>query len=204
MSKLIDLTGKRFYYLTAIKRVENDSNNMPRWLCRCDCGKEKVIRADKLRGGEIKSCGCKRYELAAQTRPTHKMSNTPIWHAWHTLRQRCNNPNDKDYKHYGGRGIAVCKEWNESFEAFYRDMGPTYKEGLQIDRINNNGNYEPNNCHWTTVKENINNRRNTVFVTLPNNQKILLSELAKKLNIPYSRLYMKLKRGCPIELLLKS
>ena len=134
------------------------------WSCRCDCGKKVKVKAFHLKSGHTKSCGCLRKEIAkiGKHKITHNMSKTPEYKAWNNMKNRCNNPNNKDYKDYGGRGIKVCDHWLESFENFYSDMGdkPFPKILYSIDRVDNNGDYTPENCKRTTQKQQANNRRN--------------------------------------------
>jgi hypothetical protein len=128
------------------------------WLCRCDCGTQKEVAQGNL-GRCIFSCGCLHKELAAASklRLTHGMRNSVEYATWNSMKNRCFNPKSQAFKNYGGRGITVCERWMK-FENFFSDMGPR-PDGLEIDRINNNGNYEPDNCRWTTRSVNILNTR---------------------------------------------
>ena len=159
MGKLIDLTGKRFGRLLVVEKSES-KNGYAAWLCRCDCGNEKIISGNELRKGKAKSCGCLRKEVATKTFIKHGKTNTLLYEVWKSMKARCNNLNNKRYSSYGGRGITVCDEWRESFQAFYDwAMINGYREGLSIDRIDNDGNYEPSNCRWATASEQQKNKR---------------------------------------------
>ena len=159
MGKLINLTGKRFGRLLVIGKSES-KNGMATWLCKCDCGNEKVVCGNELRKGKANSCGCLRKELAYKMLIQHGKANTRLYKVWKAMKARCNNPNNKRYSSYGGRGIKVCDEWQNSFQAFYDwAIANGYREGLSIDRVNNDGNYEPTNCRWATASEQQKNKR---------------------------------------------
>lgn len=161
MAKLIDLTGRRFGRLVVVKRSKNNGK-LPMWLCKCDCGKEIDVCGCNLRTKHTRSCGCVRKETTAKRSIKHGMSKNPLFGAWNTMRQRCLNPKNHKYKNYGGRGIKVCQEWQDSFQAFYDHVSqlPHFGEnGYSLDRIKNDGNYEPNNVRWASDTEQANNRR---------------------------------------------
>lgn len=154
MRKLLDLIGKKFGRLVVIRQENSNQNKKSRWLCKCDCGKKTIIIGSNLKNGHTQSCGCLHIKHGHST--TTKISKTYL--SWGNMIQRCTNPNEKQYKDYGGRGITVCKRWMK-FENFLEDMGERPK-GHQIDRINNNDNYCKSNCRWATRKEQMRNKRN--------------------------------------------
>ena len=172
---LIINTGDRYNRLTLVKEVApyicpKTSQKNRKFLCLCDCGSTKIFRLNSLRSGHTKSCGCLQKEKAILTGKrllkhgmTQGRKKTRFYMVWCDLKQRCCNPKNSHYPSYGGRGIKVCKRW-EKFENFRDDMLSSYKNHLTIDRVNNDGDYEPSNCRWATRKENARNTsRNKVY-----------------------------------------
>lgn len=159
----LHLEGQRYGKLTVIKEEEplySNSNKMiRRWFCLCDCGKTTIVRHGDIRNGRTLSCGCYNFEKESKAK-IHGYSRTKLGRVFEAMKQRCNNPNNKNYSDYGGRGIKVCNEWQENPSSFYEwSIKNGYKEGLTIDRINVNGNYEPSNCRWTDCETQCINQR---------------------------------------------
>jgi hypothetical protein len=157
--RTLDISGKRFGYLTVIEKVSTNGGHGSLWKCVCDCGNELNVRHYSLTTGHTSSCGC--YNKSGKAKVRHGQTGTRLHNIWGAMKQRCNNPNFKQWKDYGGRGIKVCDEWNSKhgFDSFYKwAMDNGYDSKLEIDRIDNDGNYEPNNCRFVTHKENMNNR----------------------------------------------
>ncbi len=149
-SDLKSIVGKRFGRWVVLSRdIGRSINRKTFYICKCDCGLVKSIRSDLLRNGESKSCGCyKRSSLSARTRK-HGLTGHKLYKTWVAMKQRCYNPKEKRYKNYGKRGIIVCDEWKNDFKKFYDwSMANGYASYLTIDRINNNGNYDPGNCRF--------------------------------------------------------
>jgi hypothetical protein len=160
-TRFIDLTGQRFGRLFVLARAIN-RGKVAVWQCQCDCGQIKIIPGRNLRDGISQSCGCLQRERSSAnckaTKTKHGYKGTPTYTSWIEMRRRCSRSHRAEFRNYGARGISVCQEWLNSFEAFLRDMG-TRPEGKSLDRINNDGNYEPGNCRWATLIEQRRNRR---------------------------------------------
>jgi hypothetical protein len=168
--RVLDLKGLRFGRLMPLKRIDNVKSKV-RWLCRCDCGAELAVKVDALRSGNTKSCGCAKIDgLIARTLKhgnARAGAKTSEYTIWKTMKDRCFRPANPRFKDWGGRGITVCARWRDSFGAFLADMGPRPSTRHSIDRIDNDGNYEPGNCRWATgLQQAANKRRKTSGVQL--------------------------------------
>jgi len=176
-SKVHDLTGQKFGLLTVIGLAETETRKTY-WVCKCDCGNMKTVRSDSLLCGAIKSCGCikrKQDEVNLTKNHRHKMSGTRIYSEWQGMKGRCYNKGSARYADWGGRGIKVCEQWRNSFESFYTwAMANGYQDNLTIDRIDNNGNYCPENCRWVGQQEQCRNRRSNINITIGNSTRTLM------------------------------
>lgn len=192
-----DLTGKRFGRLTVLEFSACRANGA-HWLCRCECGNETVVGSVHLGNGHSQSCGCFGREQRLVANTTHGMSNTPEFRSWaHTL-SRCYNTRVAKYPRYGGRGIQVCDRWRISFEAFFADMGPKPSPRHSIERIDNDGNYEPGNCVWATAPEQSRNKSNTVRLTFAGRTQCVAA-WAEELGMRVTTLWGRLNRGWSVE-----
>ena len=164
-----DITGQTFGMLTAIQPLHSDGRWL--WEYRCECGNITAKKPHNIHKVKTPNCGCATKEL--QSRPkTHGMSKHPAYAVWRSMNDRCRLPTHQAWQSYGARGITVCNEWQESFENFWRDMGPSYRHGLTLDRINNNGPYQPDNCRWTSAKIQANNRRGLLPIHITKAKKL--------------------------------
>ena len=178
--KLKKMAGKRFGKLTVLDRAPNRKNKNDghaQWYCICDCGEETVVGGTSLRRGQSRSCGCSLFKHGFAKRGRIFGE----YYVWASMKQRCYNEKYSQYKDYGGRGISVCEEWNRSFLSFLKDMGMCPKKKT-LERIDNNGNYEPSNCKWTTRYEQSRNGRRNVWVEY-NGERMILADFASKIGI---------------------
>lgn len=194
MPKPIDMSNKRFASIVGIKPVGRCASGDIKWLFTCDCGTQFIANGYHARCGKITTCPecSKKRTIAAST--THGLTNTAEYEIWVNIKTRCNNPNAYSYPNYGGRGISICKEWGGSFSRFLSDMGPRPSKLHSIDRINNDGNYEPDNCRWATQKEQANNQRTNHNITI-NGVTKTLQQWADESDITSSAILVRLKSG---------
>lgn len=207
-SRVDSLVGKKFGRLTVVSREENIRSNTGRshvmYMCKCDCGNSVVIKAENLRSGNTKSCGCLEKEINKEKSTKHGMTHNRLYNVWQGMKLRCYDKNHKAYKNYGGRGITVCDEWLHDFQAFYDwSMSNGYDENAPhgqctIDRKDNNKGYSPENCQWVTMKEQQMNKRNNYIVSYKG-QDVPLSAVAEQEKIDRDTLASRLKKGMTIE-----
>lgn len=185
-----DLTGRRFNKLYVLNFDHMGERGATFWRCRCDCGNETVVSRHSLVSGHTKSCGCRQRDVVV----THGMSYDRLYGVWGGVKARCNNENHKFYHQYGGRGIAVCDEW-ENFENF-RDwsLDNGYGPDLTIDRIDNDGDYSPENCRWVDRQIQANNRRSNRYLTYDNDTHTI-AEWARLFDVNYDTLLQRINRG---------
>jgi hypothetical protein len=207
MSLRKDLTGLRFTKLVVLKYVGNNKDGRAIYLCKCDCGNEHTTLGKYLLSGETTSCGCRRLKILADTtksQTTHGMSNTRLYQTWQGMRERCNNPNDLNFHNYGGRGIKICKEWNDFKNFYIWAINNGYSEDLTIDRINSDGNYEPLNCRWADRKTQGNNTRRNHKLTYKEETKTM-AEWAEIKGMDYTTLRARINQyHWPIERALET
>lgn len=206
MGELVDMTGWKMWEhgvtdskLIVVKRAQDrlypNGRRIVRWECKCLCGsgKQIIATARDLRCGHSKSCGCVRTENVIKKCSTHRETDSRLYHIWRGIKSRCLNKNNKKYENYGGRGILICDEWLNSYESF-RDwaMSHGYSDELSIDRIDVNGNYEPNNCRWVDAFIQANNRTDN-FIIEYNHEKHTVHEWALITNISAENIYNRIK-----------
>lgn len=191
---MVDLTGKKFGRLTVVSRAENSKGGKSRWLCRCECGNECVVHGSSLKSGNTKSCGCIRREANHDRATTHGMSKTPLFTIWWAMVSRCNNPNNRSYENYGGRGIHVCDEWLDSSCFFEWAITNGYSEGLTIERVDVNKGYEPSNCKWIPKAEQARNKTNSRMVEI-NGERKCLAQWCEEYGVDY---FMVRQRICKL------
>lgn len=197
MKRVHDLTGQKFGRLTVIGLDTSKETRKTYWICQCECGKISSHRSDGLLSGHIKSCGCYKSEqdaIRVAKNHKHKQSGTRLYNIWQGMKERCHNENSPNYKNWGERGISVCDEWKNNFETFYKwALENGYSEKLSIDRIDNNKGYNPQNCKWSTVKEQCRNRRSNIDITIGNTTKTL-TEWCEIFNLSYRTINMRYHR----------
>lgn len=185
--RTIDRTGEIYGRLRVICR--SPEYDRAYWDCVCSCGKSTTVRGDHLKEGRVQSCGC----IKDEQRFVHGMSGSQEYTCWMNMRKRCYDPKNRAYRDYGRRGITVCDEWNESFAAFYADMGPI-PEGLTLERTNNDLGYSKGNCVWATRLDQVRNRRNSILHTI-DGRTLCLKEWCKELSVSYQTARYRMRIG---------
>lgn len=203
--KFVDLRGRKFGRWTALKRgpdfISNFRSGFVTWLCRCECGTERAVRACSLRNGASKSCGCLNLDLigprAAHGNRKHGYHGTLTYKSWRSMKERCYNKTNRSYERYGAIGIRVCKRWRASFSAFLADVGERPSAAHTLDRRDNSKGYEPGNCGWATKSEQATNRRSTIFLTHAG-RTLPMEAWAKEVGINPSSIRRRLNAGWPL------
>jgi hypothetical protein len=193
MNQVRNLSRRRFGLLEVVRRAPRDTRyGNAIWLCRCCCGREVPVRGDHLLQGRRRACGfancCPSLRKVAHAEHT----------VWLGMRTRCYGKTYRSYENYGGRGITICDRWRGSFENFLSDMGPRPSLKHSIDRINNDGNYEPGNCRWATKKEQMRNTRNTIFVE-SGGKRLPLADLIQQAGVTHKMVYYRLRSGWSLD-----
>lgn len=190
-----NLKGMKFGKWNVIERNGKTNDNHIKWLCQCDCGNKSNVSSNDLISGKSKQC----IKCAYESKKTHGLYKSKLYKIYHSMINRCNNKNEKEFNNYGGRGIKVCDEWQNNFLNFYNwAMTNGYADNLSIDRIDNNGNYCPENCRWATRKEqNCNTRRNRLYTH--NGKNLTLTDWCRELKINYERTRSRLRLGWNFE-----
>lgn len=200
MPALRNLKDQKFGRWFVLGRSSTTGNSgQVLWDCKCDCGVTRPVQASGLVSGSSQSCGC----LNREAITSHGMTGSPEYLAWQSAKSRCYNPNTENYPDYGGRGIRVCDSWLESFENFYRDMGPRLSDVHSLERREGNGDYEPNNCIWATWDTQANNRRNNVLVEI-DDVWLTKSEAARCIGISKELLNLRMSKGMTIDEIMQT
>lgn len=195
MGTFIDLLGQKFGRLTVVERMPNNKRKQAVWKCCCDCGNEIIVEAGHLRSGHTQSCGCYGRDRASEHNTIHGMKGTKLFSVYHSMKGRCYNLTDKKYYRYGARGIVICDEWLNNPSSFFDwAIKNGYRNGLSIDRIDNDGNYCPENCRWVEDKIQANNKSTNIIVE-HNGVSKTISEWANFLELNYSTVKARISRG---------
>ena len=192
-ANLIDLTNKKYGRLTVVGYSGIDKHQKRRWDCICSCGNKTNVATTPLLLGKVQSCGCLKIELKIK----HGDSDSLEYFAWRSMRNRCTSSTNPFYDKYGGRGIKICERWSD-YNNFLFDMGRKPTKLHSLERIDNDGDYTPENCKWATKSEQTRNRRITIKIK-HDGKEMLIQEWAKELGFPYSTLYMRLRNGWSID-----
>lgn len=201
-NQLQDLVGRRFGRLTVIESIELVYKRGMKWRCACDCGQITAVITNSLNSGHTKSCGClhreKSSEVGRQINLSHgdarQGRQEPEYTVWSRMKRRCYNKRDDAYRYYGGKGVVVCDEWKNSYTAFLRDMGRRPTPHHQIDRIDSNGDYEPDNCRWVTRLQQAGNKTNNRYLSACG-QTLTVTEWSHKTGLPMKLIHNRITRG---------
>lgn len=199
MPSFIDLSGQRFGRLLVVRRAENhikpDGKPVTKWECICDCGRQTRVSSGALKSksGPTESCGCLRLQRALETNISHGESGTREYQCWRGMMDRCYSPNNPNFRRYGLRGIAVCERWHD-VRNFIADMGRC-APGLQIERIDNDGDYCPQNCIWADRTAQMNNRSVNSLVTLPDGRRLTIAQASRETGLLQVTISYRLRKG---------
>lgn len=194
MSKKVDILNKRFGRWTVISESnERSIHKQVYWLCRCDCGTEKLILYGSLVNKNSRSCGCLKIAELIKRSVKHRKTGTKEYRSWQSMKRRCYSKSNNKYKDYGGRGILICDRWKKSFECFIDDMGECPSKEHSLDRIDVNGNYEPLNCRWATHLQQAANRTNNHWIKFKEENKIM-QDWARDLHVSHGNFIRMIKR----------
>lgn len=197
MPNKLELAGQRFGRLVVLEEAGKDGHRAYMWSCRCDCGETSTVRGSLLKQGRVRSCGCGSREATIRRQTTHGMTGTPLYWRWRAMLARTGDPNNREYRNYGGRGITVCERWRD-FANFHADMGADFLPGLELDRIDNDGPYSPENCRWATRIEQQRNRRNNHIVEWAN-RSLTVQDWAELLGLKPNTIITRLRRHWPVD-----
>jgi hypothetical protein len=196
-TSILSLLDVEYHELTVIeyygKRRQNRSTRH-HWICECRCGAYIIVEGSHLKEGHTRSCGCLQKKVVSKLNKTHGLAKTPEYKIWHAMIRRCTNKDLECYKNYGGRGITVCERWLNSIQLFLEDMGPRPSPDLSVERIDNAGNYCPENCKWGTDEEQLNNKRDNVVLTY-RDETMTVAQWARKFNVKSNRIYQAIYKG---------
>lgn len=191
----MDLSNKKFGKWLVLELDYEKSGRQKYWKCVCDCGCKRSVYQSALIHQKSVSCGCYQKEVTRNRLTTHNLTGSRLMKIFYNMKTRCNNSKDRRFKDYGGRGIKLCKEWENNFLNFYNwAVNNGYKDGLTIDRIDNNSNYSPQNCRWITLEEQSNNKRNSIFLTINDITKTL-KQWTKFMDWKYNKYYARYMRN---------
>ena len=203
MGTFVDITNQKYGRLTVIKRAEDRvspaGKHRVMWTCQCECGRIKDISADNLKGGKTLSCGCLQKQRVQETIGKHGDTDSRLYNVWSAIKRRCYKDYEPKFSRYGGRGIKMCDEWRDDYTAFMEwSLANGYRYDMQrgectLDRINNDGDYSPDNCRWVSLKKQANNRATNRYITF-NGETHTIAEWADIVHIPYERLYQRITK----------